>query len=358
MRPARSGGNWRGGDWRIPATARRLRAGFVTRGGRAAGYSPQVARGVCDARRSRCLRRAKLAEGSKLHDWVRGKLLPQRGSPEQIAARLRLLHPDDPSQRVNPEAIHAAICAQPKGALKAAMVLALRQAKPARGLKRTTLAGSAMVPESLRIIHRPTEIAAHRDRSPPRTQPTEIAAHRDRSPPRSQPTEIAAHLIPGHWEGDLITGAFNRASVGTLVERKTRFVALCRMEGNTAAALEAFTRQMKHLPREMRRSMTCDRGSEMACHPELARRLKIDIRIGRPARAEAARQQRKHQRLAAPVHAQGHRAQRCLADLAERHRPADEPPPQKNPRLENPQLKNPRRSHGRRNQGLQFNRCT
>ena len=155
--------------------------------------------------------------------------------------------------------VSAAIYAQPKGGLKAAMVDALRQAKPARGLRRTTRAGSAMVPESLRIIH--------------------------------IPEEIEARLIPGHWEGDLIKGAFNRSSVGTLVERKTRFVVLCKMEGNTAAAaLEAFSRHMKHLPRGMRRSMTpdpvrgrlYDRGSEMACHPELARRLKIDIRFCDP----------------------------------------------------------------------------
>jgi len=84
--------------------------------------------------------------------------------------------------------------------------------------------------------------------------------------------------VPGHWEGDLIKGAFNRSSVGTLVERKTRFVVLCKMKGNGAGAvLDSFTRQMKHLPVALRKSMTCDRGSEMACHPELARRLKIDI---------------------------------------------------------------------------------
>ena len=66
--------------------------------------------------------------------------------------------------------------------------------------------------------------------------------------------------------------------MGTLVERKTRFVVLCRMDGNTAqAALEGFSRQMKRLPAMMRKSMTYDRGSEMACHPELSRRLKIDI---------------------------------------------------------------------------------
>ena len=64
-----------------------------------------------------------------------------------------------------------------------------------------------------------------------------------------------------------------------MVERKTRFLILSKMRGCTAdAALEGFTRQMKRLPAMMRRSMTCDRGSGMACHPELAQRLKIDIR--------------------------------------------------------------------------------
>ncbi|MFT7595191.1 MAG: IS30 family transposase [Paracoccaceae bacterium] len=224
-----------------------------------ASYSPLVARGVYDARRLRCRRPRKLAEDGALHAWIRGKLVHLHWSPEQIAGRLRTMHPDDPAARVSHETIYTAIYAQPKGALKAAMIEALRQHKPSRGRRRTTLAGSAMVPESLRIIHRPEE--------------------------------IEARLVPGHWEGDLIKGAFNRSSVGTLVERKTRFVVLCKMDGNTAAAaLQAFSRQMKHLPREMRKSMTYDRGSDplmvcgqttagqgMACHPELARRLKIDI---------------------------------------------------------------------------------
>ena len=76
---------------------------------------------------------------------------------------------------------------------------------------------------------------------------------------------------PGHWEGDMIKGAFGRTSVGTLVERKTRFVILCKMDGNGAeAALEGFTRQMNRLPAMLRKSMTYDRGLEMACHPDLA----------------------------------------------------------------------------------------
>lgn len=138
------------------------------------------------------------------------------------------------------------IYAQPRGGLKAAMTEALRQGKTRRGIRRRTLAGSAIVPDSLKIIHRPGE--------------------------------VDARLIPGHWEGDMIKGAGNRTSVGTLVERKTRFVILSKMNGNGAeAALEGFSRQMKRLPASLRKSMTYDRGLEMACHPELARRLKIDI---------------------------------------------------------------------------------
>ena len=209
-------------------------------------YCPKLAGAGYRARRKRCGRPRKLAPGGWLHGFVRGKLIHKRWSPEQIARKLQAMHPEDPTRLISHETIYAAIYAQPRGGLKAAMIEALRQAKPTRGLKRTTLAGSAMVPESLRIIHRPEE--------------------------------IEARLVPGHWEGDLIKGAFNRSSVGTLVERKTRFVVLCKMDGNGAAAvLDSFTRQMKRLPVALRKSMTYDRGSEMACHPELARRLKIDI---------------------------------------------------------------------------------
>jgi len=159
-----------------------------------------------------------------------------------------------PRPRKPRDASHAMIYAQPRGGLKAAMVEALRQGKQrpsigrgvGRGIGRKPGGGSAIIPESLRIIHRPEE--------------------------------VEARLVPGHWEGDLLKGASNRSSVGTLVERKTRFVTLAKMDGNGAeAALEGFTRQMKRLPAFLRRSLTYDQGMEMACHPELARRLKIDI---------------------------------------------------------------------------------
>lgn len=120
-----------------------------------------------------------------------------------------------------------------------------------RGNTRKTLSRKSLVPEELRIIHRPEQIETRQ--------------------------------WPGHWEGDLIKGAFNRSCVGTLIERKTRFVVLCRMDGCTAQdALEGFTRQMKKLPAFLRESLTYDRGSEMTCHVELAKRLNLDIWFADP----------------------------------------------------------------------------
>ncbi|SFL75889.1 hypothetical protein SAMN04488004_1771 [Loktanella salsilacus] len=84
------------------------------------------------------------------------------------------------------------------------MIEALRQAKQKRGMRRTSSAGSAIVTETLRIIHRPED--------------------------------IEARLVPGHWKGDLIKGAFNRSAIGPVVERKTRFVILSKMQGCTANA--------------------------------------------------------------------------------------------------------------------------
>ena len=198
-------------------------------------YDAKTAGMAYRMRRARSVRPCKLLEGGWLHEHVRNRLIFDRWSPQQIAARLRTMHPNDPARQVSHETIYAAIYTHPRGSLKKAMVEALRQEKPRRGRRRTTAATGRFVPEALRIVHRPETIAERK--------------------------------LPGHWEGDLIKGAFNRSCVGTLVERKTRFVVLCRMDGCTARdALEGFTRQMKKLPAFLRESLTYDRGSELACH--------------------------------------------------------------------------------------------
>jgi len=197
-------------------------------------------------RRTRSRRPKLLTAGGALYQHVHDRLVYLRWSPQQIAARLRKMPESTRPGLVSHETIYAAIYAQPRGGLKKAMVEALRQAKPARGLRRTTAAAKTFVPEELRIKYRPEE--------------------------------IEQRLLPGHWEGDLIKGAYNRSAVGVLVERKTRFVILCRMDGCTAAdALAGFSRQMKKLPAFLRESLTYDRGSELACFEALSKRLKLDI---------------------------------------------------------------------------------
>ena len=125
------------------------------------------------------------------------------------------------------------------------MIEALRQAKPKCGVRRNALAGSDIVLETFRIIH--------------------------------LPEDIEARLVPGHWEGDLIKGAFNRSAMGSVVERKTRFVILSKMQGCTAsAALEGFTRQMKRLPVALRQSMTYDRDSDHLMVCEQTMRWSVD----------------------------------------------------------------------------------
>jgi len=93
-----------------------------------------------------------------------------------------------------------------------------------------------------------------------------------------RPPEVAARIVPGHWEGDLIKGAFNRSSVGTLVERISRYVMLVKLDGNTAQdVLEGFKRRLKSIPESLRKTMTYDQGSEMALHETLSAELKMDI---------------------------------------------------------------------------------
>jgi IS30 family transposase len=90
------------------------------------GYCPQVARRVYDERRARSRRKPKLVEGGDRYRFVHGTLVHLRWSPEQIAQRLRRMHPENPSACVSHETIYAAIYAQPRGGLKAAMIEALR----------------------------------------------------------------------------------------------------------------------------------------------------------------------------------------------------------------------------------------
>lgn len=240
--------------WSLRAIARRLdrsvssisrEVGRNTSGER---YDAVSAEQVRLRRRRRKVR--KLAPGRPLWETVVMGLY--RGwSPEQISGRLGKMNPDDPSLRVCHETIYVALYALPRGELRKALLGQLR------------LRHSGRRPRS-----------RGQDRRGALVNMTSI---------HERPQEVLGREVPGHWEGDLIKGASNRSAVGTLVERKSRYVLLARMRGTDAeAALEAFTRRFRHVPACVRKTLTYDQGKEMARHEELACRVRIRVYFADP----------------------------------------------------------------------------
>lgn len=100
---------------------------------------------------------------------------------------------------------------------------------------------------------------------------------------RERPIEALGRQVAGHWEGDLLKGAGNAGAVGTLVERKSRYVLLAKLDRTDATAvLDGFTRRLRTLPPAVRRTLAYDQVKEMARHRELAQRLNIRVSFADP----------------------------------------------------------------------------
>lgn len=205
---------------------------------------------VADAaawRRGQRPKRCKLAFSGRLRSVVAHKLC-LRWSPEQIAAYLKQRYPDEPSMQVSHETIYQSLFIQARGALKKELVAHLRSARPYRRRKRAQL--------------------------PERQAMGPIA---DAISIRERPAEVADRAVPGHWEGDLIIGS-DCSAIATLVERHSRFVMLVRIPDRSAATVaQALERKMHELPQELRRSLTWDRGSELADHRKFS--LATDMKV-------------------------------------------------------------------------------
>jgi IS30 family transposase len=200
------------------------------------------------ARKPRQLR--KLREGSRLWRRVR-RLLAKGFSPQQVSCTLRRKYPDRPTWHVSHETIYTAIYAAPRGALRQGLVALLRQHKCAR---------------------RPRGQGANR-----RGQMHDLPSIHDRPP------EANERLLPGHWEGDFIKGARNQSSVGVLVDRRTLFVKLVKMQGCSAEeALNGFHRAFAPLPSTLRKTLTYDQGKEMALYRTLSKRTGLSIYFADP----------------------------------------------------------------------------
>lgn len=160
-------------------------------------------------------------------------------SPEQIAGWLKRHFPGDESLHVSHETIYKTLYLQSRGALKKELVKHLRSQRQIRRSKLSTTKGQrrGQIVDAISIRERP-------------------AAVEDRA-------------IPGHWEGDLIAGS-NQTHIATLVERHSRFVMLVKLDGrDSQTVVNALIAQIKKLPVELRKSMTWDRGAEMARHKEI-----------------------------------------------------------------------------------------
>jgi transposase, IS30 family len=164
--------------------------------------------------------------------------LSQRWSPAQIAARLRVDHGNDPELRVSHETIYQSLFCQGRGGLKKELLSSLRSGRTRRRAR--SRAAEAKARNVLGTIVSISE----------------------------RPPEVADRAVPGHWEGDLIMGAFNRSAVLTLVERTTRYTLLGDLpDGHGAEEVYACLMEiMPSLPKHLARSLTWDQGREMAEH--------------------------------------------------------------------------------------------
>ena len=104
---------------------------------------------------------------------------------------------------------------------------------------------------------------------------------------RERPAEVEDRAVPGHWEGDLISGS-NNSHIATLVERHTRFTKLVKVEGKDATTVAtALSRQVRTLPMELRQTLTWDRGTEMAQHKRFT--MATNVKVSRSDQYETPR---------------------------------------------------------------------
>ncbi|MEK9172793.1 MAG: IS30 family transposase, partial [Nitrospirota bacterium] len=177
-------------------------------------------------------------------------LLAQRWAPEQIARGLPQRYPDEPTMRISHEAIYTYLYVLPRGTFKRELVRYLRRRHRFRR------------PRKVRLSSRPIQDLISID---------------------ERPAEVADRTVPGHWEGDLLVGHANASALGTLVERTTRFTLLVPLKARDAATVrQAFARELRTLPAQLRRSLTYDQGQEMREHRLFTKQTQMRVYFAHP----------------------------------------------------------------------------
>ena len=196
--------------------------------------------------RARRPKRCKLAQNRRLAGIVASKLQLE-WSPVQIAGWLSVAYPDNETYHVSHETIYKTLFIQARGALKKELLQHLRRTRMMR-------------------------------RSRHHTQKTEDHGRiTDTVSIRERPATVEDRAVPGHWEGDLLFGS-HHSQIATLVERQTRYVMLVKVKGkDTETVINALIKHAYKLPQELYRSLTWDRGKEMADHKRFT--LATDIQV-------------------------------------------------------------------------------
>ncbi|HET6554313.1 MAG TPA: IS30 family transposase [Dyella sp.] len=191
-------------------------------------------------------KQCRLALLPRLRQVVAARLA-ERWSPDQIAGWLVEEFPDDMAMRVSHETIYRSLFVQARGVLEKELVSYLRSRRMMRRAKASTTKGQ------------------------PRGRIIDAISIRDRPP------EVDDRTIPGHWEGDLLSGAKN-SHIATLVERQSRFTVLVKLPGkDTSSVVTALRRHMRKLPAALRKTLTWDRGGELASHKELTAATGVQV---------------------------------------------------------------------------------
>ena len=198
----------------------------------------------------RCFKQSRKINKSKLLKREIIKALRKQWSPEQISAFLKKKY-DDKAMQLSHESIYSYLYVLPRGELRKELMNHLRQCRTKRQKRGKGNAVHAPIPDLISITERPKEVE-------------------DR-------------CIPGHWEGDLIIGANHKSAIGTLVERTTRTTLIIKLKNKDAESVrKAFARRIKRLPKQMKLSMTYDRGGEMAQHKLLTSETKMKVYFADP----------------------------------------------------------------------------
>ena len=185
--------------------------------------------------RARRPKPCKLATSPVLRELVAAKLALE-WSPEQISGWLARTYPGEHALQVSTETIYRSLFIQARGVLRKELTAHLRSRRTMRRSAHATTKGQG------------------------RGGITDAVSIRER------PAEVEDRAVPGHWEGDLIAGSAN-THIATLVERRTRYLLLVKVAGkDTASVVDAIAAQIQTLPRQLRASLTWDRGMELAEH--------------------------------------------------------------------------------------------